>query len=111
MGLISFFSFFIKKIDTWYENKFIISEKLDIKKMTHNNHLSKTILDTSFSKICNMLEWKSKIKGKYYYQIDTYFPIGIRRWECSKCHFISDRDINANINILFEWLEIFFNKI
>ena len=50
----------------------IISEKLDIKKMTHKSNLTKSILDASFSKICSMLEWKSKIKGKYYYQIDTY---------------------------------------
>ena len=95
--------------------------------MTHNNHLSKSILDASFSKICNMLEWKSKIKGKYYYQIDTYFPssktcshcgekteitnnLGIRRWECSKCHSINDRDINASINIMFEGLKYCFEK-
>jgi len=109
------------------EYDIIISEKLDIKKMTHNNHLSKSILDASFSKICNMLEWKSKIKGKYYYQIDTYFPssktcshcgekteitnnLGIRRWECSKCHSINDRDINASINIMFEGLKYCFEK-
>ena len=42
--------------------------------MMHNNYLLKSILDASFSKICNILEWKSKIKGKYYYQIDTYSP-------------------------------------
>ena len=109
------------------EYDIIISEKLDIKEMTHNNHLSKSILDASFSKICNMLEWKSKIKGKYYYQIDTYFPssktcshcgekteitnnLGIRRWECSKCHSINDRDINASINIMFEGLKYCFEK-
>ena len=109
------------------EYDIIISEKLDIKEMMHNNHLSKSILDASFSKICNMLEWKSKIKGKYYYQIDTYFPssktcshcgekteitnnLGIRRWECSKCHSINDRDINASINIMFEGLKYCFEK-
>ena len=105
----------------------IISEKLDIKKMTHKSNLSKNILDASFSKICSMLEWKSKIKGKYYYQIDRYFPsskicshcgektnktnnLEIRKWECSKCHSINDRDINASINIMFEGLKYCFDK-
>lgn len=105
----------------------IISEKLDIKKMTHKSNLSKNILDASFNKICSMLEWKSKIKGKYYYQIDRYFPsskkcshcgektnktnnLEIRKWECSKCHSINDRDINASINIMFEGLKYCFDK-
>ena len=79
----------------------IISEKLDVKRMTSKHTLAKSILDASFGKICSMLEWKSKIKGKYYYQVDTYFPssktcshcsvkteitnnLEIRKWECSK---------------------------
>ena len=95
--------------------------------MTHKSNLSKNILDASFSKICSMLEWKSKIKGKYYYQIDRYFPsskicshcgektnktnnLEIRKWECSKCHSINDRDINASINIMFEGLKYCFDK-
>ena len=105
----------------------IISEKLDIKKMTHKSNLSKNILDASFSKICSMLEWKSIIKRKHYYQIDRYFPsskicshcgektnktnnLEIRKWECSKCHSINDRDINASINIMFEGLKNCFDK-
>ena len=64
---------------------------------------------------------------KYYYQIDTYFPssktcshcgekteiksnLGIRKWECSKCHNENDRDINASINIMFEGLKYCFDK-
>ena len=51
--------------------------------------------------VCSMLEWKSRVKGKYYCQVDTYFPssktcshcnektqitdnLEIRKWECSK---------------------------
>ena len=109
------------------EYDIIISEKLDINKMTHKSNLSKNILDASFSKICSMIEWKSKIKGKHYYQVDTYFPssktcsvcgektkitnnLGIREWECSKCHSLNDRDINASINIMFEGLKYCFDK-
>ena len=68
--------------------------------------------------VCSMLEWKSRVKEKYYYQVDTYFPssktcshcnekteiadnLEIRKLECSKWHSINDRDMNASINIMF----------
>ena len=108
------------------EYDIIISEKLDIKKMTHKSNLSKNILDASFSKICCMLDWKSKIKGKCYYQVDTYFPsskicshcgeksekttnLGVREWVCDNCRSLNDRDINASINIMFEGLKYCLN--
>ena len=107
------------------EYDIIISEKLNIKDMMKNHNLARAISDTCFSKICNMLEWKSKIKGKYYYQIDTYFPsskicshcgyktektnnLRIRKWKCEKCGEENDRDINASINIMFEGLKMCF---
>ena len=104
------------------ENDIIISEKLQVKKM-HNNHiLTKNILDASFNKICNMLKWKTKEKGKYYYQVDSYFPssklcshcgnktektksLSIRSWMCECCGSDNDRDVNASINIMFEGLK------
>ena len=108
------------------EYDIIISEKLDIKRMTNNHSLAKNILDASFSKICSMLEWKSRENGKYYYQVDTYFPsskicshcgmktevtnnLGVREWECEECHSINDRDINASINIMFEGIKYCLN--
>ena len=108
------------------EYDIIISEKLKVKQMGKNHKLSKAILDASFNKICSMLEWKSKIKGKYYYQVDTYFPsskicsvcgekeekisnLGIREWDCERCRTHHDRDINASINIMFEGLKYCFD--
>ena len=105
----------------------IVSEKLDIKRMTSNHNLAKNILDASFYKICNMLEWKSKEKGKYYYQIDRFFPsskicshcgvktektsnLGVRNWKCDNCHNENDRDINASINIMFEGIKYCFGN-
>ena len=109
------------------EYDIIISEKLKVKEMSKNHSLAKNILDASFFKICNMLEYKSKEKGKYYYQIDTYFPsskmcshcgsvtkktnnLGVREWICDNCSSINDRDINASINIVFEGLKYCFDK-
>jgi len=42
------------------ENDIIVSEKLDIKEMSKNHHLSKSILDASFHQICLLLKWKMK---------------------------------------------------
>ena len=106
------------------ENDIIISEKLQIKKMHNNHKLTKNILDASFNKICQMLKWKSKEKGKYYYQVDSYFPssklcshcnnktektnnLSIRNWTCDCCGSINDRDLNASINIMFEGLKMY----
>ncbi len=109
------------------EYDIIISEKLKIKEMSQSHSLAKNILDASFFKICNMLEYKSKEKGKYYYQIDTYFPsskmcshcgeitektnnLGVREWVCDRCLSTNDRDINASINIMFEGLKYCFDN-
>lgn len=108
------------------ENDIIISEKLRVTEMVNNNKLAKNILDASFNKICNLLRWKSKIYGKLYYQIDTYYPsskicnrcgekttltqdLNIRKWKCIKCEAEHDRDINASINIMFEGLKYYFS--
>ncbi len=106
----------------------IISEKLQVQNM-HNNHtLTKNILDASFNKICEMLKWKSKEKGKYYYQVDSYFPsskicnhcnnktkktnnLNVRSWKCDCCGSVNDRDINASINIMFEGLKMYMNEV
>ena len=109
------------------EYDIIISEKLKIKEMSQNHNMAKNILDASFYKICNMLQYKSREEGKYYYQVDTYYPsskicsccgektektngLGVREWECDSCKSKNDRDINASINIMFEGLKYCFGK-
>ena len=109
------------------EHDIIVSEKLKVKEMSRNHNLAKSLLDASFNKICNLLKWKTKLQGKYYYQIDTYYPsskicnhcnnkteitnnLNIRKWECKECGNENDRDINASINIMFEGLRIHYQK-
>ena len=107
------------------EHDIIVSEKLNVKKMSSNHKLAKNILDAGFNKICELLKWKAKLLGKYYYQVDTYYPsskicshcdnkteitndLKVRMWECENCGNINDRDINASINIMFEGIKMHF---
>ena len=109
------------------EHDIIVSEKLKVKEMSSNHNLAKNILDASFNKICEMLKWKCKLHGKYYYQVNTYFPsskkcshcenkteltsdLSIRNWTCDVCGNENDRDINASINIMFEGLKIHYQN-
>ena len=106
------------------DNDIIVSENLEVKKMitVNKNKSAKNIADASFYSICNLLKWKTKLQGKYYYQVDTYFPssqicsrcgyknlkikdLNIRTYTCKNCGLEIDRDINASINIMFEGLK------
>ena len=102
---------------------FIVTEKLQTKNMLEKKVLSKNIADASFYEIIRQLQYKSKFKGKYFYQIDTYYPssqtcsvcgnvdkkyknLNERMYYCTNCHNELDRDLNASINIMFEGLKL-----
>ena len=109
------------------EHDIIVSEKLKVKEMSSNHNLAKKVLDASFNKICELLKWKCRLHGKYYYQIDTYYPsskkcshcdnktnktndLSVRNWTCEVCGNLNDRDINASINIMFEGLKLHYQS-
>ena len=96
--------------------------------MLQNKNLSKSITDASFYEIIRQLQYKSKNKGKYFYQIDTFYPssqtcsvcgridskykdLTIREYNCCNCKNILDRDLNASINIMFEGLKLHMRNI
>ena len=110
------------------EHDIIVTEDLKVKDMFKGKvkAFNKTLSDASFSKLCSLIEWKSKLKGKFYYKINTYYPssqicsccgyrnrslkdLSIREYDCSCCGSHNDRDINASLNILFEGLKIHYN--
>ena len=95
--------------------------------MLSNKDLSKKISDVSFYEIIRQLDYKSRFKGKLFYQIDTYYPssqecnmcgnidkkykdIKERVYKCSKCQNKINRDVNASINIMFEGLKLYMES-
>ena len=103
--------YIIERYDT------ICIEDLNVKGMTRNHHLSKSISDASWGKFISMLTYKAEWNDKKVVKVDRYFPssqtcnvcgyvnkdikdLSVREWECPKCHTHHDRDINAAINIL-----------
>lgn len=102
----------------------ITCEKLRTQEMIENTNLSKKISDVEFSEILRQLQYKSKRKGKHFYQASEYYPssqtcsvcghidkkyknLGERIYECNCCQNVLDRDLNASINIMFEGLKLF----
>ena len=72
--------------------------------------------------------YKSVLKGKYFYQVNRFYPssqicnkcgfcddeyrnLNKREYVCKKCGETIDRDLNASINIMFEGLKMFLKTI
>ena len=117
-----------KKITDNYD--IITCEKLTTKEMIikgKTTKLSSKITDATFSEIIRQLLYKSKFKGKKFYQVSTYYPssqicnrcnnqdrkykdLTEREYNCPKCGEKIDRDLNASINIMFEGLKLYIKS-
>ena len=110
------------------EHDIIVTEDLKVQDMFKDKKkaFNKSLSDACVSTLRSLIEWKCKIKGKYYYKINTYYPssqicsycgyknsklkdLSIREYDCPKCGIHNDRDINASLNILFEGLKLHYN--
>ena len=95
----------------------ICIEDLNVKGMTRNHRLAKSISDASWWHFVSILIYKAEWNGKKVVKVDRYFPssqtcnvcgyvnkqtkdLSVREWECPHCHTHHDRDVNAAINIL-----------
>ena len=90
--------------------------------------LSKDIADALFSEILRQIKYKAEEKGKYFYQVNTYYPssqtcsrcnyidkkyknLKERTYNCTKCQSTIDRDLNASINIMFEGIKLYMKEV
>ena len=99
------------------ENQIIAAESLNIRGMVRNRRLAKAISDASWGRFLTILEYKAFEHGCRVIRIPAFYPssqvcsdcgnknprvkdLSVRRWTCSKCGCIHDRDENAAVNIL-----------
>ena len=124
--------FYTHKItkDITDEYDIITCEQLKTKEMIikgKDNKLSSKINDATFSEIIRQFQYKARYKGKFFYQINTYYPssqicsrcstqdkryknLTRREYKCLKCNQEIDRDLNASINIMFEGLKLYMKN-
>lgn len=104
------------------ENDVICIENLNVKGMTKNHRLAKSIQDASFGTLVSMLKYKAIWHNRQIIEVGRFFPsskichccghrmsymgLEIREWICPNCCTPHDRDINAAINIKNEGLRI-----
>ena len=105
------------------ENQVIGVEKLMVKNMVRNRHLSKAIADVAWSRFTTMLDYKAaESQNCSIVYMDSFFPsshlcsttkqrldrklaLSERAWVCLHCGETHDRDLNAAINIRDEALD------
>ena len=104
-----FTTFLIKTHGPW-----IAMEDLKIKNMMKNHCLARSISDSLWRKIRNMLEYKCRRAGGRLILVDPRntsktcnackekrdsAPLGMRVFECETCGFVACRDVNAACNV------------
>lgn len=107
------------------ENDVICIENLNVKGMTKNHRLAKSIQDASFGTLVSMLKYKAIWHNRQIIEIGRFYPssklchccghrmqymgLEIRNWICPNCGTKHDRDVNAAINVKNEGLRILDN--
>jgi putative transposase len=95
-------------------------EDLHVAGMLKNHKLAQAVADSNFGEIRRQLEYKARLYGTHLVVIDRWFPsskrcsacgwidedqdLSDRVFICHECGLVTDRDLNAAINILHEAL-------
>jgi putative transposase len=118
---------FLHKVSSFIIQKYDVIgiEKLNIKDMSKNKQLSKSVLDASWSTFVKLLKYKAQEHSKVVIEVDRYFPssqlcsnckskqampLNLRFYECENCNEKIDRDYNAAKNIADETKRLFINR-
>ena len=109
---------FLHKVANHYITNYgrIYVEDLNIKGMSKNHHLAKSIHDASWGKFFELLSYKAEETGRLVIKVPRFEPtsktcsqcgainqelkLSDRQWVCKSCGTLHDRDYNAAKNIL-----------
>ena len=90
-------------------------EDLNVSGMMKNKHLSKVIQEQKFYTFIEMIKYKCEKYGIKFVQADRFYPssktcsccgyikhdlkLKDRKYVCPECGLVTDRDLNASINL------------
>lgn len=116
---------FLHKLSTRLikETSIICIEDLAIKNMAKNHKLAYSIMDASWSKFVDMLQYKAEWHDRVVQKVSRFYPssqtcnycgyinskvknLEVRDWDCLKCNAHHLRDWNAALNIRDEGLRL-----
>ena len=107
-----------QNLSSWIVENYdtICMEYLNVAGMGKNRKLAKSISDAAWSSLVSMIEYKATWYGKTFIKIDRFYAssktcsccgtkvesmdLSIRKWTCTSCGVVHDRDLNAATNIL-----------
>jgi len=111
----------LHKLARKYVNEYdmIVVEDLNIAGMVQNHHLSRAILDASWSMFRQLLAYKAENAGRKFVAVSPHFTsqkcsecgehveksLSVRTHVCPFCGYTDDRDVNAAKNILRKGLD------
>lgn len=117
---------FLHKVSDYYASRYrvVVAEKLDIKAMVSKNNkkgktIRKNILDNSWGKFLDMLDYKLKVRGGKLVKVNPKntskmcskcghikldLKLSDRIYKCDECGHEMIRDFNASINIKQRYL-------
>jgi putative transposase len=103
-----------------------VIEDLNVKGMTRNRRLAKSIADASFGEFRREMTYKTAERGRRLIVADRFYPssklcsacgakakrmpLSIRDWTCGECGTHHDRDVNAAINLREFGLSVLLGK-
>jgi putative transposase len=102
--------------------KVVVVEDLNTKGMLSNKKLAHAVGQVGFYELKRQLVYKGQRDGFYIIEAPRFYPstqicsccgkktgprgfdgLNVREWECSNCHAVHDRDVNAARNLV-SWL-------